>query len=75
MRIAVCLPKVPFAHGGAEILAERLTEELRRRDHEADLVSVPYKWYPGATVLTQALLWRLVDLTDVDGRVVKEILA
>jgi glycosyltransferase involved in cell wall biosynthesis len=68
MRIAVCLPKVPFAHGGAEILAERLTEELRRSDHEADLVSVPYKWYPGATVLTQALLWRLVDLTDVDGR-------
>ena len=26
MRIAVCSPQVPFAHGGAEVLAERLTE-------------------------------------------------
>jgi glycosyltransferase involved in cell wall biosynthesis len=68
MRIAVCSPQVPFARGGAEILAERLTDELARRGHEADLVTVPFKWYPGATVLTHAALWRLVDLTEVDGR-------
>jgi glycosyltransferase involved in cell wall biosynthesis len=68
MRIAVCSPQVPFAHGGAEVLAEQLTEELQARGHEAALVTVPFKWYPGQRVLTQAFLWRLVDLDEVDGR-------
>jgi glycosyltransferase involved in cell wall biosynthesis len=68
MRIAVCSPQVPFAHGGAEVLAEQLTDELRKRAHEAALVTVPFKWYPGERVLTQAFLWRLIDLEEVDGR-------
>jgi glycosyltransferase involved in cell wall biosynthesis len=68
VRIAVCAPQVPFLHGGAEIVSERLVEELRQREHEADLVTIPYKWYPGTRVLSQALLWRLVDLTESDGR-------
>src|SRR5215204_2468195 len=68
MRIAVCSPQVPFARGGAEILAERLAQELSERGHEADLVTIPFKWYPGATVLTNAALWRLVDLSEVEGR-------
>jgi glycosyltransferase involved in cell wall biosynthesis len=68
MRILVCSPQVPFARGGAEILAERLAHELRTHGHEADLVTMPFKWYPGTKVLTHALLWRLADLTEVDGR-------
>jgi len=70
MRIAVLRPQVPFARGGAEIFTDRLVEELKARGHEADLVSIPFKWYPGATVLTQALLWRLLDLDEADGRTV-----
>ena len=62
MRIAVCRPQVPFARGGAEIFTDSLVDELRARGHEADIVSVPFKWYPGARVLTQAFLWRMVDL-------------
>jgi glycosyltransferase involved in cell wall biosynthesis len=75
MRIAVCSPHVPFARGGAEILAERLTEELGARGHEAALVTVPFKWYPAERVLTQAFLWRLVDLEEVDGRRVDLVIA
>jgi glycosyltransferase involved in cell wall biosynthesis len=75
MRVAVCSPQVPFAHGGAEVLAEQLTDELRARDHEAALVTVPFKWYPGERVLTQAFLWRLVDLEEVDGRPVDLVIA
>jgi glycosyltransferase involved in cell wall biosynthesis len=75
MRIAVCLPQVPFAHGGAEVLAETLVEELRRRDHEAALVTVPYKWYPEARVLSQAFLWRLLDLEESDGRPIDLVIA
>jgi glycosyltransferase involved in cell wall biosynthesis len=75
MRIAVVRPQVPFAHGGAEIMADRLVEELRERGHEADLVTVPFKWYPGARVLTQAFLWRLLDLDEADGRSVDLVVA
>ena len=75
MRILVCSPQVPYAHGGAEILAEQLTGELRARDHQADLVTVPFKWYPGERVLTQAFLWRLLDLDEVDGRAVDLVIA
>jgi glycosyltransferase involved in cell wall biosynthesis len=68
MRILVCSPQVPFARGGAEILAERLMQELAARGHEAELVTMPFKWYPRENVLTHALLWRLADLTEVEGR-------
>ena len=68
MRIAVCRPQVPFARGGVEIFTDDLVAELRKRGHDADLVTVPFKWYPGERVLTQAFLWRLLDLDEADGR-------
>ena len=75
MRIAVCRPQVPFAYGGAEIFTDRLAAELRARGHEADVVSVPYKWYPGARVLTQAFLWRMLDLEEADGQRIDLVVA
>src|SRR4051794_10741503 len=75
MRIAVCAPQVPFTRGGAEIFADDLVAELRERDHEAELVTVPYKWYPGARVLSQAFVWRLLDLTESDGRAIDLVIA
>ena len=75
MRIAVCRPQVPFDRGGAEIFADELAAELRERGHEADLVTMPFKWYPGERVLTQALLWRLADLTEADGRPIDLVVA
>lgn len=75
MRIAVCRPQVPFAHGGVEIFTDTLVAELRARGHEADVVSVPFKWYPRERVLTQAFLWRLLDLEEVDGRAVDLVVA
>ena len=75
MRIAVCLPQVPFEHGGAEILADGLVQELRRRDHETELVTIPFRWYPGGQVLSQALLWRLTDLEEAQGRPIDLLIA
>ena len=75
MRIAVCRPQVPFAYGGAEIFSDTLVEQLRERGHEAEIVSIPFKWYPGHRVLTQAFLWRLVDLTETDGRPIEMVVA
>jgi glycosyltransferase involved in cell wall biosynthesis len=75
LRIAVLRPQVPFAWGGTEIFTDRLVAELRARGHEADLVTVPFKWYPGARVLTQAFLWRLLDLAEADGARIDLVLA
>jgi glycosyltransferase involved in cell wall biosynthesis len=75
MKIAVCRPQVPFVHGGAELTADRLVDELRARGHEAETVSVPFKWYPGTRVLDQAFVWRLLDLTEADGRAIDLVIA
>ncbi len=75
MKIAVLRPQVPFARGGVEIFTDRLVHELRARGHDADLVSVPFKWYPGTRLLTQAFLWRLLDLDEADGRRIDVVVA
>ncbi|MFN2470673.1 MAG: glycosyltransferase family 4 protein [Gaiellaceae bacterium] len=75
MNIAVCLPQVPFVTGGAEILSAQLVQELDERGHEAELVTVPFKWYPNERVLTEALVWRLLDLEEANGRPVDLVIA
>jgi glycosyltransferase involved in cell wall biosynthesis len=75
VRIAVCAPQVPFVRGGAELMAENLVAALRARGHEAEIVSIPFKWYPGTRVLDQALLWRLADLAESDGRPIDRVIA
>jgi glycosyltransferase involved in cell wall biosynthesis len=44
MKVAVINTSVPFLRGGAEHLADSLVEELRRRDHQVELVKVPLRW-------------------------------
>jgi glycosyltransferase involved in cell wall biosynthesis len=75
MRVLVTRPQIPFAWGGTEVMTDRLVAELRSRGHEAELVTVPFKWYPGTRVLTQAFLWRMLDLDEVDGRPVDLVIA
>src|SRR5207248_1695451 len=75
MRIVVAAPQVPFVRGGAELMAEDLVAALAARGHEAELVTIPFKWYPGTRVLDQAFLWRLVDLTESDGRPIDRVIA
>lgn len=67
-RILVASAQVPFASGGAERHASGLVRELRLRGHEVDLVQLPFKWYPREEILTSALAWRLLDLSEADGK-------
>ena len=39
-----------------------LVRELQARGHLAELVSVPFKWYPKEEILPHAAAWRLLDL-------------
>ena len=75
MRLAVCMPQVPFERGGTEIFADGLVQALGERGHETALVTVPYKWYPGEQVLTQAFLWRMLDLEEANGRPIDAVIA
>jgi glycosyltransferase involved in cell wall biosynthesis len=75
MRVVVAAPQVPFVRGGAELMADDLTAALRARGHDAELVTIPFKWYPGTRVLDQAFLWRLADLTESDGRPIDRVIA
>ena len=67
MRVAVATAQVPFVRGGAELLAENLCTALQEAGHEAEIVSVPFKWYPAAAIPQQMLACRLLDLTESMG--------
>ncbi|MEO6324998.1 MAG: glycosyltransferase family 4 protein [Thermoanaerobaculia bacterium] len=66
--ILVCTAQVPFASGGAERHAAGLVRELKAGGHTVDLVQLPFKWYPRAEILTSSLAWRLLDVSEADGR-------
>ena len=73
--ILVCEAQVPFVHGGAEIHVRELVRELRARGYDAELVSVPFKWYPKEEILPHAAAWRLLDLSESNGRSVDLVIA
>jgi glycosyltransferase involved in cell wall biosynthesis len=73
--VLVCEAQVPFVHGGAEILVRELVRELRSRGHLAELVSVPFKWYPKEEILPHAAAWRMLDLSESNGRPVDVVIA
>ena len=73
--VLVCEAHVPFVHGGAEVHARELVRELKARGYDAELVSVPFKWYPKEEILPHAAAWRLLDLSESNGRAVDVVIA
>jgi glycosyltransferase involved in cell wall biosynthesis len=73
--VAVCHPQVPFSEGGAELLARSLVEALRARGYEATLVSVPFRWTPRREIGRSCLAWRLLDLSESNGRRIDLVIA
>jgi glycosyltransferase involved in cell wall biosynthesis len=73
--ILVCEAQVPFVHGGAEVHVRELVRELRARGYDAELVSVPFKWYPKEEILPHAAAWRLLDLGESNGRPIDLVIA
>jgi glycosyltransferase involved in cell wall biosynthesis len=75
MTILVCEAQVPFVQGGAEHHVRELVKRLRAAGHETELVSVPFKWYPKSEILAHAAAWRLLDLTESNGRPIDLVIA
>jgi glycosyltransferase involved in cell wall biosynthesis len=67
MKILVVTSGVPFIRGGAEILADNLTEALAGAGHEAELITIPFKHYPPDRIPNHILSCRLLDLTESCG--------
>jgi glycosyltransferase involved in cell wall biosynthesis len=75
MTILVLEAQVPFVRGGAEHHVRELVRHLRRHGHDAELVSVPFKWYPKREILSHAAAWRLLDLSESNGRPIDLVIA
>lgn len=67
MRVLVATVKVPFVFGGAEIHARALERALVEAGHEAEIVEIPFRWYPPEQMLDHLLAARLLDLTQANG--------
>jgi len=68
--ILVCETQVPLVRGGAELLVRQLVGELRGRGFATDRVALPFKWYPKDEILAHAAAWRLLDLSESNGRTI-----
>ena len=74
-RIIVCEAQVPFVRGGAEYLVRTLVTQLQRHGFAAELVSIPFKWYPKGEILAHAAAWRLIDLSESNGQPIDLVIA
>ncbi|CAE1138933.1 glycosyltransferase involved in cell wall biosynthesis [Xanthomonas campestris] len=71
-RVIVLGAQVPFVRGGAELLNEELVKQInlwgKQRQVVAELVQLPYKWYPETEILSSMLAWRLLNLNESNGQ-------
>jgi glycosyltransferase involved in cell wall biosynthesis len=74
MRVLIANTRIPFVDGGAEVLAQGLLAALRREGHDAEIVTIPFKWYPPERILDQMLAARLFDLSEAVGRKVDRLI-
>ncbi len=66
--ILICTTQVPFTTGGAESHVEGLRRALAAAGYNAEVAALPFKWYPPAEIMRGALAWRLLDVTESNGK-------
>ncbi len=75
MKVGILNVQVPFIRGGAEILAESLCNELKKRGYNADIITIPFKWYPPETIVDSILMARMIDISEVNGEKIDRVIA
>lgn len=65
--ILICTTQVPFTTGGAESHVANLQTALRAAGYRAEVVALPFKWYPAEQIMRDVLAWRLLDLSESNG--------
>lgn len=66
--ILICTTQVPFTTGGAESHVEGLRRALAAAGYKAEIVALPFKWYPPAEIMRSAMAWRMLDLSSANGQ-------
>jgi len=74
-RILVLGCKVPFTHGGQEVLVSTLVRQLRDRGYEADTIELPFNPLPKHNLVAQAAMWRSLDLENFCGQKIDLVIA
>src|SRR3954453_23087955 len=67
MNIVIAATQVPYVRGGAEMLVDGLAGALEAAGQRLAVVALPFRWYPPAIIPSQALAWRLLDVTEANG--------
>ncbi|HEX3745607.1 MAG TPA: glycosyltransferase family 4 protein [Bryobacteraceae bacterium] len=75
MKIAIASVQVPFIRGGAESLTTSLRTALQIRGHAADVVTIPFKWYPSETLVQCMIAGRMLDLSEMNGTRIDLVIA
>ena len=66
--ILIATTQVPFTTGGAELHVEGLRRALIESGYQAEVVALPFKWYPPTEIMRGAMAWRMLDLSAANGR-------
>ncbi|HSS20915.1 MAG TPA: glycosyltransferase family 4 protein [Pyrinomonadaceae bacterium] len=66
--VIIATTQVPFTAGGAESHVAGLQRALIEAGYNAEIVALPFKWYPPAEIMQSALAWRLLDLSESNGK-------
>src|ERR1051325_1036261 len=72
--VIICTTQVPFTTGGAESHVNGLKCALIKAGYNAEVIALPFKWYPPSEIMQSALAWRLLDLTQANGKPVDLII-
>lgn len=74
MKVAILSVQVPFIKGGAEVLAETCKTALIKRNISAEIVTIPFKWYPPEKILDHIEMAKLIDLSEVNGEKIDKVI-
>lgn len=74
-RVLVLGVKVPFTHGGQDVLVRSLVKELGRRGHEVDSIELPFTVSPKEGLLNQIAIWRALEVRECAGQDVDLVIA
>jgi glycosyltransferase involved in cell wall biosynthesis len=66
--VLICTTQVPFTTGGAESHVAGLQHAFTAAGYNAEIVALPFKWYPPTEIMRGSLAWRLLDLTESNGK-------
>ncbi len=74
-RIVICAVQVPFARGGAEIVIDELSRQLKAKGNEVEIAQIPFSFSPKSELITNCVCWRMLNLKDLTGSIPDVVIA